>query len=179
MRRHTMLATLAVLTLPSAAAPASAELIGQTAELAFFEGSWACTGRRFATPQISEQQFTANCDFTSAAGGAWLETRYAEELTAANPVPLTIQEFWGFDAPAGQYRTRRVSNFSTAGTFEASGWVDQEWTWTTDKFPMGDIAPPMRALYRRIGPDKFAVQPAIQDSGGKWQAFAEFSCDRK
>ena len=51
------LAAAGLALLAASATPAVADLSGQTAELAFFEGTWACTGRRFATPERAEQPF--------------------------------------------------------------------------------------------------------------------------
>jgi hypothetical protein len=177
-RLQPVLAGVIVAALLTAGHPAaSAELAGRAAELSYFEGAWACEGKRF-TPE-GEQPLSASYDFVATAGGTWLETHYVEAATAENPTPLAIAEFWGHDAATGQFRNGWVNNFSMSGSFESAGWQVDDLTWATDAFPMPDGIHPMRATFRRSGRDSFNVEPAFDAGDGKWVPIAAFSCERK
>ncbi len=175
--RSALAGVIVTVLLTAGHSAASAELAASAAELSYFEGAWACEGKRF-TPK-GEQPFSASYDFVATAGDAWLETHYVEAATAENPTPLAIAEFWGHDAATGQFRNTWVNNFSMSGSFETAGWQGDDFTWATDAFAMPDGMHPMRATFRRSGADSFNVEPAFNDGNGNWLLIAKFSCVRK
>ncbi len=170
--------SLAAALLAAVSVPAAAELSGRTAELQFFEGEWTCAGRRFATPQMPEHTFRATYEFAPVGGGAWMTARFVELPDPSNPNPIIVEEHWGYDASSDAFRNQWVSNFSTSGAFVAPGWDEAEWVWSTDSFPIGDQAVPMRVAFARDGDNRFDVTPTLDLAEGSAQPFA-FSCDRR
>jgi len=182
IRWGVLIAAFSALPAPSAAgeaAPAtSPSAASSAAPLEFFLGTWACEGRRLASPKSPEQQFRATYQFQRVLDGAWIATRYEEKRSGANPQPLKIEEHWGWDGGAKVYVNRWSSNFGSFGTFTAGGWQGDVWHWDAPEFDMGGRKVPVCAVFRRLNEREFVSTPSMEDGQGGWAPFAEFRCRR-
>jgi hypothetical protein len=90
------------------------------AQLKPLAGSWACTGRTFGPGP--EHATSAAMTFSWHLDGFWLEVRYDEPKTAANPVPLSAIAEWGFDEVQQALAAVAVDNFGGSAVQSAPGW---------------------------------------------------------
>ena len=118
----TMIAAL-VLSLPLSAKDAPAPAAPpELAQVAFFEGTWNCTGKTFATPMGPEHATVATVHGVKAVGGMWMNITYDEKKTAANPTPYHAGIYMGFDAGAKKFIEGCFDNFGGYCTQSGSGW---------------------------------------------------------
>jgi hypothetical protein len=90
------------------------------AQLKPLAGGWTCTGRTFGPGP--EHATSATLTFTWQLDGFWLEVRYDEQKTAANPVPFRSISEWGFDEVQQSLAAAMVDNLSGLLTATTAGW---------------------------------------------------------
>ncbi|HSE12141.1 MAG TPA: DUF1579 family protein [Rudaea sp.] len=118
----TMIAALVLapaLSAKDAPAPAAPP---EVAQVAFFAGTWNCTGKTFASPMGPEHATAATVHGTMAVGGMWMNIAYDEKKTAANPTPYHAGIYMGFDAGAKKFVEGCFDNFGGYCTQSGSGW---------------------------------------------------------
>jgi hypothetical protein len=129
MLKHSVPAILAVLILTplsllakDATAPAAPQAPSELAQLAFFEGTWSCTGTAFASPMGPEHATAATVHGNKAVGDMWIHISYDEKKTAANPTPYHVGVYMGFDAGKKSFVEGCVDNFGGYCTQNSPGW---------------------------------------------------------
>ncbi len=90
------------------------------AQLKPLAGAWTCTGRTLGPGP--EHATAAAMTFAWQLDGFWLEVRYDESKTAANPVPLSSISHWGFDELQKTLASTTVDNGSGIETQASDGW---------------------------------------------------------
>jgi hypothetical protein len=90
------------------------------AQLKGLAGSWTCTGRTFGPGP--EHATSATLAFAWQLDGFWLEVRYDEQKTAANPVPFRTLSEWGFDDVQQSLTATTVDNLSGIVNATSAGW---------------------------------------------------------
>jgi hypothetical protein len=91
-------------------------------EVQYFEGTWQCSGKAFASPMGPEHTTAAIVHADWVLGGAWLQIHYAEKKTAANAHPYDVQLFWGYDAQLKMLVDGSVDNMGGYSTEQSAGW---------------------------------------------------------
>ena len=118
------IAVLVLMSLPLLAkdAPPPAGPPPELAQVAFFEGTWNCTGKTFANPMGPEHATTATVHGAKAVGGMWMHITYDENKTAANPMPYHVGVYMGYDAAKKIFVENCVDTFGSYCTQSGSGW---------------------------------------------------------
>jgi uncharacterized protein DUF1579 len=126
MLKRALIGTFATLALSSLAfADAPAAPSGpppELAQLAFFEGSWNCTGKTFATPMGPEHMTAGTVHGAKAVGGSWFHLTYDEQKAAANPAPYHAGIYMGFDGGTKKFVQSCVDNFGGYCSESSTGW---------------------------------------------------------
>jgi hypothetical protein len=116
-------ATSAAPATPAApAAPMAMKRPPELAQLDFFQGTWSCTGKAFASPMGPEHATSANVHGVKTVGDMWIHISYDENKTAANPVPYHVGVYMGYDAGKKNFVENCVDNFGGYCTQSSSGW---------------------------------------------------------
>ena len=118
------IAALVLMPLPLLAkdAPAPPAAPPELAQVAFFEGTWNCTGKAFASPMGPEHATVATVHGAKAVGGMWVHLTYDENKTAANPMPFHVGVYMGYDAAKKTFVQSCVDVFGGYCMQSSSGW---------------------------------------------------------
>jgi hypothetical protein len=103
----------------AAAAPAPPPELSQ---LAFFEGSFSCSGKAFANPMGPEHATTATLHGAKAIGGRWVHISYDENKTTANPTPYHAGLYIGYDAAKKTFVSSCFDNMGGYCNQTSQGW---------------------------------------------------------
>jgi hypothetical protein len=90
------------------------------AQLKPLAGGWTCTGRTLGPGP--EHATSGALTFAWQLDGFWLEVRYEEQKTAANPAPFSWISQWGFDELQQSLATVTVDNSGGSAAQSAPGW---------------------------------------------------------
>jgi hypothetical protein len=144
------------------------------AQLKPLGGSWTCTGRTFGPGP--EHATSATLTFTWQLGGFWLEVRYDEQQTAANPVPFRSISEWGFDDVQQSLAAAMVDDLSGFVTATTAGWQGDKLALegTAHRYARQFQA---RDTFVRHGDDQLAhtLEANVNDS---WIKLHEDACSR-
>jgi hypothetical protein len=114
--------------------------------------------------------------FTWQLDGFWLEVRYDESKTAANPVPLSSISEWGFDEVRQTLTATTVDNTSGIVTQSSPGWQGDKLVFdgTADRFARQFQA---RDTFVRRGESQLlhTLEANVNES---WIKLHEDTCDR-
>jgi hypothetical protein len=144
------------------------------AQLKSLEGSWTCAGRTLGPGP--EHATSAALAFAWHLDGFWLEVRYDESKTAADPVPLSSISEWGFDELQQTLAASTVDNASGIVTWSSAGWQGDKLVFegTAHRFATQFQA---RDTFARHGDNQLlhTLEANVNDS---WIKLHEDTCDR-
>jgi hypothetical protein len=144
------------------------------AQLKPLAGAWTCTGR--TTGPGPEHATTATMSFGWQLDGFWLEVRYEEPKSAANPVPFSWVSHWGFDELQQSLAAVAVDNAGGSATQTATGWQGDKLVFEgpAHRFAVQFLA---RDTYVRRGEGQLlhTFEANVNDS---WVKLHEDSCSR-
>jgi hypothetical protein len=144
------------------------------AQLKFLEGSWTCAGRTLGPGP--EHATSAAMTFAWHLDGFWLEVRYDESKTAANPVPLSSLSEWGFDELQQTLAASTVDSSSGIVSQSSTGWQADKLVFdgTAHRFATQFQA---RDTFARHGDSQLlhTLEANVNDS---WIKLHEDTCDR-
>ncbi|MBV8199109.1 MAG: DUF1579 family protein [Acidobacteria bacterium] len=144
------------------------------AQLKALEGSWTCAGRTLGPGP--EHATSAAMTFAWHLDGFWLEVRYEESKTAANPVPWSSVSQWGFDELLQTLASSTVDSFSGIASQSSPGWQGDKLVFegTAHRFATQFQA---RDTFSRHG-DSQLLHTLEADVNGSWIKLHEDTCDR-
>ncbi len=183
MRYKTVGSLALVAALSMAAAPVRAQEkpagppkpAPEMSQIAYFHGSWTCTGKAFQTPMGPEHPTEATVHASTELGGFWYVLHYDEKKTAANPMPYHVGMFWGFDAAKKMFVLRCHDSFGGYCAETGKGWEG-------DKFvlegPAGGMGPftASRDTFTKESATEVAHMGEAQGADGTWMKTDEETC---
>jgi len=144
-------------------------------DLNYFDGTWQCSGKAFASPMGPEHPTKATVTAAWILGGTWLEAHYKEAKTAKNPTPFELRAFWGYD---------EESKSIVAGTIDGmGGYSTATAAWDGDKLtftgPMhgGGMTSNGRDVFTKISKTEFRHEGEMEVKGN-WTKTDEETCKR-
>lgn len=148
----------------------------QLASLAGFLGTWKCTGTTFASEMGPEHPTTATVTVRPSMEGKWLETIYAENKTAKNPMPYGVVNHWGWDEGQKKLVSVSVDNMGGYGVATSSGLNDKTLIFegTTHMGPMAMKGRDTFTLNGNTATHSFSSQ----DNSGGWKKYDEETCKK-
>ncbi len=192
MRLWRSAATL-VLAAAAAAAPATVPTWAQTTEAAkaapaaeapkpnpalaqlnYFAGTWTCTGTGWN--EGKSHPTTARVKLAWDLNGFFLNLRYQEHKTKANPMPLTAVEHWGYSEDLKKLVAGQVDSMGGYGTQAADGWAGDTLVWTGDTHMMGQKMASRDTFVKKS--DNELTHLGEMQMNGTWTKFDEEDCKR-
>ncbi|MCK6683093.1 MAG: DUF1579 domain-containing protein [Thermoanaerobaculia bacterium] len=149
----------------------------ELAQLAFFEGTWACKGKTFATPMGPEHATEATVKGAKGVGGRWFHMTYDEKKTAANPNPVHAGMYMGFDAAQKVFVMGCVDSYGGYCTQSSKGWNGDTLVFEGVSNGMGEKTS-IRDTFVRKGASQVTHVGEIQGPDGKWVKIDEETCKK-
>jgi hypothetical protein len=149
----------------------------EMSQLAYFHGTWACTGKAFKTPMGPEHPTEATVHASPQLGGFWYVLHYDEKKTAANPMPYHAGIFWGFDEALKTFVLRCQDSFGGYCAETGKGWEG-------DKFvlegPAGGMGPfkASRDIFTKKSATEVVHAGEAQGPDGTWMKMDEETCKK-
>ncbi len=149
----------------------------EMAQLAYFAGTWACSGKTFASPMGPEHATAGTVHAVSALGGFWTVVHYDEKKTAANPMPYHAAVFMGYDAAEKVFVERCYDSFGGYCSETSKGWSGDTLAFEGPAMGMG---PQMnsRDTFLKKGASEMVHTGEMQGPDGKWMKLDEETCTK-
>jgi hypothetical protein len=173
------IAALALMSTPLLAkdAPAPPSAPPELAQVAFFEGTWNCTGKTFANPMGPEHATEGSVHGVKGVGGMWMHINYDEKKTAANPMPYHVDVHMGFDAGTKKFVEVCVDNFGGYCTQSGSGWSGDMMKFEGTANGTGK-AVGVRDTFTKKGTDQVTHTGEMQGDDKQWIKTDEETCHK-
>lgn len=142
-------------------------------QLKYFVGSWECTGMGYVP---NAHPTTARVKMDWDLNGFFINLRYEERKTDANPLPLTAVEHWGYSENQKKLVAGQIDSFGDFGTQATAGWEGDRLVWMGEMNRMGAKVP-TRDTFVKKGENEVTHLGESQDKG-VWTKEDEESCRR-
>jgi hypothetical protein len=177
MRTHIMvgLAAAALVSMGSQAAQTPPQPAAEMAQLAYFEGSWSCTGQVNESPFGPAGKVTSTADIRKDLGGFWQSGTI--KGTMANMPPFEGRFHATYDPGAKQFVMLWVDSMGGWSRSMAAGWKGDTIVYEGESH-MGPQSMTTRDSFTRSGAGsmKHAWEAQID---GKWTPLGEETCTKK
>lgn len=144
------------------------------AQLKFFAGKWQCTGTGYMEGKGHPIAAMVHADWD--LNGFFMSLRYEEKKTAANPMPITAVEHWGYSDQRKILFAGQIDSLGGHGTQGTGGWEGDTLVWMGETHLMGATLP-SRDTFVRHGDDEVTHVGELQQNGA-WVKQDEQSCHR-
>jgi hypothetical protein len=181
---RTRLAVVVVLICTSAPFAVSQALARQAGasspadQLDGFVGDGVCTGKMMAIGKNPGHVMSGRVHGEKTLDGHWAVIHYAEERTASNPKPFSIDQYVGYD-PAGKHFVTVL--FDNTGAGYATG-VSSGWTGNTITFDetvwIGGKRASVQDVFTNGDSGMSSHTGKLRDTKGKWITTDEESCHK-
>ena len=145
-------------------------------QLDWLAGKFQCRGTAFATPMAPEHATMADVDASWDLGGSWIRFAYAEKKTDANPKPLLVSGYFGYDGMAKKFVVRGFDNWGGYAHGESDGMSGDSLTFS-GPWTMTEMTVASRDTFKKAGRDLWHLGEVEMD--GKWVKVSEETCTRK
>jgi hypothetical protein len=136
--RSTLVSAAALLIVASAAmAQEAPKPAPEMSKLAWFAGTWSCTGDSPAGPFGPAHKTQSTITLKRDLDGFWYDGMMTEMKTASNPHPVKGMLHLGYDSASKQYVQVWVDNTGSWSTEMSPGWEGDTITFTGDQVVMG------------------------------------------
>ena len=149
----------------------------ELSQLAYFAGSWTCTGKGFASPFGPEHATEATVKIGSVLGGYWYMFHYDETATAGNPMPYHAAGFWGYDTGEKVFVENCQDSFGGYCHQTSKGWAGDTFTFEGPGSAGGQKVA-FRDTFTKKGPAEQVHMGEMQGPDGKWMKLDEETCKR-
>jgi hypothetical protein len=140
-------------------------------------GTWQCTGKTMASPMGPEHPTEATVVVEMTMDGFWSLSHYREKKTAQNPMPISGDEYWGYDAIEKLWDRVAVDNMGGFSTGNSKGWEKGKLVWMSDGM-MGGQKMKFRDTFTEKNPREIGYLGEIGTPDGKWTAGWEVNCKK-
>ena len=142
-----------------------------------FVGTLTCTGTAFASEMGPEHASRGTVTSKWVLNKKWLEVRYSETKTTANPHPFLVVALWGYDAQTKKLVAVSADGFGGYATQDSPGWDGDNLVFTGAGH-MGAMSMQGRDTFMRNGKNQFGHMGEIQDASGNWKKTDQETCKR-
>jgi hypothetical protein len=148
----------------------------ELAKVAYFVGSWTCTGQAEASPFGPAHPTEATVHIRKDLGGFWQTGRYEEKKTAQNPQPMIFEMVWGYDAASKAFFVDGYDAFGNRSHEKSSGWKDNVLVFEGDTMGDGPAIPSRDTFTKKS--DAVLEHFAEMQMDGKWLRLDHETCKR-
>lgn len=146
------------------------------AELRSFSGHWTCSGTAFAFLGMPEHKTTATIDGTWGLNDYWIDVHYKEAKSAANPGPVEVRYFWGWDEENKQFTSVAVDNGGGHFAQSSPGWEKDAITFAGNMHIAGKTMK-FHDVFTRVNATKM-MHRGEAEIDGKWTKLDEETCTK-
>ena len=149
----------------------------EMAQLAYFAGAWACTGKAFVSPMGPEHPTEAAIHAATALDGFWYVVHYDEKKTTANPMPYHAGIFMGYEATEKIFVLRCQDSMGGYCSETSKGWSGDTFVFEGPNMGMWPKANG-RDTFTKKGAAEMVHSGEIQGPDGKWMKMDEETCTK-
>ncbi|HLX09833.1 MAG TPA: hypothetical protein VKY89_18400 [Thermoanaerobaculia bacterium] len=143
-------------------------------QVKWFAGDWQCTGTGYMAGK--GHPTTAKVHMAWDLGGYFMGLRYEESKSAANPMPVSAVEHWGFSEERKMLIAGQLDSMGGYGTRASGGWQGDTLTWVGETHMMGTTMVG-RDTFVKHGDDEVTHLGEVQMNGA-WTKQDEETCHR-
>ena len=174
-----VVALTTTLALPARAAeapqmPAPSPEMGQ---VAYFVGSWSCTGKAETTPLGPAHATQADVHVRKEFNDFWDIGHYVEKKTAENPHPMSFAFVMGYDTAAKALTLDGYDAFGGRSHQTASGWKDGKLVFDGQNLGTDGQSTPARDTFTKKSETTMEHLGEMQ-FGGQWTRIDAETCTR-
>lgn len=140
-------------------------------------GTWQCTGKTMASEMGPEHPSEAQVVIEMALDGHWLLSHYREKKTAQNPMPISGDESWTYDAAEKMWNRLAIDNMGGWAIGTAKGWEKGKLVFTSDAM-MGGQKMKTRDTFTQKNPHEIDYLGEMETPDGKWAALWSINCKK-
>lgn len=140
-------------------------------------GTWQCTGKTMASPMGPEHPSEATVATEMTLDGMWILHHYREKKTAQNPMPISGDEYWGYDGAEKMWDRVAVDNMGGFATGTSKGWEKGKLVWTSDGM-MGGQKSKFRDSFTEKNPREIGYTGEMGSADGKWTVLWDITCKK-
>ena len=140
-------------------------------------GTWQCAGKTMASPMGPEHPTEATVTADMTLDGFWMLSHYREKKTAQNPMPISGDEYWGYDAVEKMWDRVAVDNMGGFASGSAKGWEKGKIVWMSDGM-MGGEKSKFRDTFTEKNPREVGYVGEIGTADGKWATLWDTTCKK-
>lgn len=149
----------------------------EMSQLAYFAGTWNCSGKTFATPMGPEHATTGVARGQMSLGGFRLVINYDETKTAANPMPFHVLQVIGWDAGQKAFDSVCFDAFGGSCAQTSPGWKGDALVFEGSA-NMGGQKMGARDTFTKVSANELKHMGEMQGPDGKWMTGDEETCHR-
>ena len=149
----------------------------EMSQLGYFEGTWHCAGKTFASPFGPEHATVGVAHAQMALDGFRLVIHYDETKTAANAMPYRALQVVGYDATQKVFDSVCFDDFGSACTQTTQGWKGGALVFEGTALMMGQKGG-VRDTFTKSSGTEMTHKGEMQGADGKWTATDEETCHR-
>ena len=140
-------------------------------------GTWQCTGKAMASPMGPEHPTEATVTSEMTMDGFWSLSHYREKKTAQNPMPISGDEYWGYDSTEKMWDRVVVDNMGGFATGNSKGWEKGKLVWMSEGM-MGGQKMKFRDTFTEKSPREVNYVGQMGTPDGKWAVAWETNCKK-
>jgi hypothetical protein len=168
---------------PAAAAPAAPapgmamKPPAETDKVKWMVGNWQCAGKTMASAMGPEHPSEATVVTEMTLDGFWILHHYREKKTAQNPMPVSGDEYWSYDAAGKMWNRVAVDNMGGFATGTSKGWEKGKLVWMSDGM-MGGQKMKFRDTFGEKNPREITYTGEIGSADGKFSTVWDIACKK-
>ena len=140
-------------------------------------GTWQCTGKTMASAMGPEHPSEAQVVIEMALDDHWLLAHYREKKTEQNPMPISGDEAWAYDATEKMWNRLAIDNMGGWATGTGKGWEKGKLVFTGDAM-MGGQKMKARDTFTQKNPHEIDYLGEMGTPDGKWAALGAVNCKK-
>jgi hypothetical protein len=149
----------------------------EMAKLKEMVGTWKCRGKQLASPMGPEHPTEATVKVEEALNGMWIVGHYSEKKTAQNPMPMSGDDYWTYDAAEKMFDRVAMDSMGGFSTGNSKGWENRTLVWTMEGM-MGGQKTKFRETFVQKSPRELELSGEFSAPDGKWTKAYEATCTK-
>jgi len=149
----------------------------EMSQLAFFAGTFACTGDAFQTPMSQPHPVERTIAGKMDLDGFWLFMRFDDKRTEANRAPIHGNWQLGYDATDKAFVALWTDNLGRWFPQRSAGWQGDTIAFAGE-FSLNDRKGSVRDTFTRKSETEMIMTVDVQ-FGGDWMRLLQFKCEKQ
>lgn len=147
-------------------------------QIAFLMGDWSCKGKAEASQMGPAHPTSSKIHVEQHLDDYWLHLTMQEDPDKANPHPVRVDGFWGYDSAGKQLVRLFATNFGGWGNATSPGLKDNTIVWLGEIKQGDGRMLPLRHTITKQSDTSYRDQFEVRE-GDKWVVRAGSSCTKR